>query len=193
MGIFRLLSFILCLSPAVYLALGWWFGFLGANTTEDFIHQSGQWALFFLFLTLLVTPLTRHLPLVELNSMRRQWGLFFFFYAILHLIGYLVLDFFFEWEDIYYDIIENNYIIVGVLIIFLLLPLAITSTHKWRRKLKKRWQKLHRLVYLIFPLAMLHFYWLIKADYIEPILYTALIGLLLLERVIHFKKSKLQQ
>ena len=190
MVFFRRLSLFLGVCPAIYLGSAWWFDLLSANATEDLIHQSGQWSFFFLFLTLLVTPLTRHLPIIELRSMRRQWGLFCFFYAFMHLGVYIVIDFYFEWADIYYDIIENNYIIVGLLAVILLVLLAITSTRNWRKRLKKNWQKLHNLVYVIFLLSILHFYWLTKADYLEPVLYSLLIGSLLLERLWHYVRSK---
>lgn len=182
---FNRVSLTLGLCPALYLCFAWWFNSLGANAIESLIHLSGQWSLFFLFLTLLITPLTRYIPIIEVRSIRRQLGLFCFFYASIHLGVYIGLDFYFDWVEIYYDVINNKYIVVGLMAVFFLLLLALTSTRNWRKRLKKNWQRLHNLVYIIFLLAMLHFYWLTKADYTEAVLYSVMIGSLLAERLWH--------
>ena len=159
-----------------------WMGFqgdLGANPVETITHQTGQWGLRFLLITLAVTPLRRLLGWNWLQRFRRMLGLFAFFYVCLHFATYLVFDHFFDLQTISEDVLERPYITVGFSAFLLLIPLAVTSTKAMMKRLGRNWQRLHRLVYLIGILAVLHFLWLVKADYLEPAIYAGLLALLL--------------
>ena len=175
--------FFLCLCPLLALLWRAWHDLLGANPIEEIIATSGAWTLRFLLLTLLLTPLKRkfgwHWPI----RVRRMLGLYAFFYACLHLFAYLWLDQFFAWRDIWLDIIDRPFITVGLLAFILLLPLAATSNLSMTRRLGRNWKRLHRLAYVIPVLGILHFWWLVKADIREPLLYTVLLTVLLLFRV----------
>jgi sulfoxide reductase heme-binding subunit YedZ len=174
--------FLACLLPlAQWLWLGWQQQ-LGANPIEYITHGTGDWTLRLLLLTLLMTPLKRGFGWSWPLRMRRMLGLFAFFYASLHLSTYLWLDQFFEWREIGLDILERPFITVGMLAYVLLLPLALTSTNTMMRRLGRNWKKLHRLVYVVATLGVLHFWWLVKADVREPLLYAALLGILFLAR-----------
>lgn len=177
------LLFTLALIPAVWLLYAALTGNLGANPIEAVTRMLGDWALRFLLITLAVTPLKRLTGWGWLVRYRRMLGLFAFFYATLHLLSYLVLDQFFYWPEIWADIIKRPYITVGMLTFLLLLPLAVTSTHGWMRRLGKRWQQLHRLVYLCAIGGVLHFYMLVKADTREPLLYGFILMILFIARV----------
>ncbi|MDH5785705.1 MAG: sulfoxide reductase heme-binding subunit YedZ, partial [Chromatiales bacterium] len=141
--------FITCLLPLLWLAYGTWNSTLGANPIETITRTLGDWALRLLLLTLTITPLRRLSGWGWPLRLRRMLGLFAFFYALLHLCSYLVLDQFFYWPEIWADIIKRPYITIGMVAFLLLIPLAITSTHKWMRRLGRHWQRLHRLVYPI--------------------------------------------
>lgn len=177
------LVFLLCLAPL--LILGWRIGSnaIGPNPVETLLHFTGLWALRMLLVTLAVTPLRRLTGLPWLLRFRRMLGLFAFFYAVLHFAVYLVLDRTLVWEEILRDLTERPYIAVGFLALVPLLPLAITSTRGWMRRLGRRWQQLHRLVYVVAVLGVLHFLWLVKADLQEPLIYGALLGGLLAARL----------
>lgn len=175
--------FVTALAPALWLfaaALG---DNLGANPIEAVTRSLGDWALRFLLLTLTLTPLRRLTGWRWLLGYRRMVGLYSFFYASLHLLSYIVLDQFFYWPEIWADIIKRPYITVGMTSFLLLIPLAITSTGGWMRRLGKNWQRLHRLVYLIAIGAVLHYYMLVKADTSAPLLYAAILLVLLLLRL----------
>lgn len=182
--------FILSLLPFLWLSLGVWFDWLGANPIEVLIRDSGEWALRFLLITLLLSPLRRIWGWGQGVRLRRMLGLYAFFYASVHLISYLWLDQFFFWEDILYDIIDRPFITVGMLAFVMLIPLAITSTKGWMRKLGRNWLKLHKLVYPLSICAVIHFFWLVKADLSEPFVYSVLLSILLLERVYQTVKTK---
>ena len=159
-----------------------WMGFqggLGANPVETITHQTGEWGLRFLLITLTVTPLRRLLGWNWLQRFRRMLGLFAFFYVCLHFATYLVFDHFFNLQTILEDVLERPYITVGFSALLLLIPLAATSTNTMMKRLGRNWQRLHRLVYIIGILGVLHFLWLVKADYLEPIIYAGLLGVLL--------------
>lgn len=179
----KLLFFIVFLTPALALlgqALG---GRLGANPVEVMTHETGEWGLRFLLLTLAVTPARRLTGWNGLQRYRRMLGLFAFFYVCLHFSIYLVFDHWFDLRAILEDIVERPYITVGFAAFVLLIPLALTSTRGMIRRLGRRWQPLHRLVYVIAVLAVLHFLWLVKADLLEPLVYAVLLALLLGYRV----------
>lgn len=173
------LVFLLCLLP---LALLLWDGFhdaLGANPIETITHRTGDWALRLLLVTLAVTPARRLLGWGWALRLRRMLGLFAFFYASLHFLTWLVLDQFFDWEAILKDIAKRPYITVGFSAYVLLIPLAVTSTKGMMRRLGRRWVQLHRLVYLIAVLGVLHYLWLVKADYLQPVIYALVLAILL--------------
>ncbi len=177
------LVFIAALTPAIWLLVAALSNNLGANPIEAITRSLGEWALRFLLLTLTLTPLRRLTGWYRLLGYRRMLGLYSFFYASLHLLSYIVLDQFFYWPEIWADIIKRPYITVGMVSFLLLIPLAITSTKGWMRRLGKNWKRLHRLVYAIAIGAVLHYYMLVKADTLEPLTYAAILLLLLLLRI----------
>lgn len=172
--------FMLCLVPLLQLVWGLWNDTLGANPIEYLIRDLGRWALKFLLITLAVTPLRKLTGQHWLMRLRRMLGLFSFFYALLHLSSYLWLDQSLDWIAIAKDIIKRPFITVGMLTFALLLPLAITSTNSMVRRLGgKNWQTLHRLVYVVGVCAVLHFWWLVKLDTTWPMIYAAILAVLL--------------
>ena len=170
--------FSLCLMPALLLALRGWNGDLGANPIEMLARETGDWALRMLIATLAVTPLRRLTGWKVVARFRRMLGVYSFFYATLHVATYVVLDQFFAWGEILADLLDRPYILFGATTFALLTPLAVTSTHGWQRRLGRRWQRLHRLVYPAAGLALLHFFWLVKADIREPLIYIGIVVLL---------------
>jgi len=152
---------------------------LGANPIEFITHSTGTWTLVFLLITLSVTPLRRLTGRNDLIRYRRMLGLFAFFYACLHFTTYIWLDQFFDWSAIVKDVIKRPFITVGFASFVLLIPLAATSTHAMQRRLKRRWQQLHRLVYLIAIGGVAHYWWLVKKDITQPALYALALALLL--------------
>ncbi len=183
MKLFKPLLFVACLIP---LALLTWRGYgnhLGANPIEAITHATGLWTLRLLLITLLVTPLRRLTGWNAVQRVRRMLGLFAFFYATLHLMTYVWLDQFFVWGDIVHDVMKRPFITVGFGAYLLLLPLAATSTNAMMKRLGRRWRTLHRLVYLIPILGVLHYLWLVKADINPPLMYGALLLVLLGMRV----------
>lgn len=182
--------FVVCLMP---LGLLIWRGFTGgvtANPIEFITHTLGWWTLAFLLITLSVTPLRRLLDTPWLLRLRRMLGLYAFFYASLHFLTWLVIDQFFDWQDIVKDIIKRPYITVGFTAFVLLLPLAATSTNAMVRRLgAARWQLLHRLVYVIATLGVVHFWWLVKRDIREPAVFAIVLTILLGVRLIYAKRK----
>ncbi|UDM16554.1 sulfite oxidase heme-binding subunit YedZ [Vogesella sp. XCS3] len=177
-GRIKALVFVLCLLP---LAASLWQALSGqaVNPVETLTRDSGSWALNLLLAGLAITPLRRLGAPGWLLRLRRMLGLYAFFYASVHLLIYLWLDQLFDWPAIVHDIIKRPFITVGMAAFALLLPLAITSTDGWLRRLKRRWGQLHRLVYPLAVLAVVHYLWLVKRDLTEPLLYAAVLGLLL--------------
>lgn len=178
----KLTVFIAALLPLARLV---WSGFtdsLGANPIEFITRSTGDWTLYFLCLTLAVTPLRRLLQLSWLVKLRRMLGLFCFFYAVLHFTTFLWFDHFFDLEEMWRDVVKRPFIAVGFTAFILLIPLAITSTNGMVRRLGgKNWQRLHRLIYMIAALGILHFWWMKagKNDFAEPILFGSIIAILL--------------
>ena len=152
---------------------------LGANPVEELLHRLGSWGLNFLLITLAVTPLRRLTGLNWLLRFRRMLGLFAFFYVLLHFLVYVWLDQGFDLHFIFEDIAERPYITLGFTAFTLLIPLALTSTTGMMRRLGPRWKKLHRLVYPVAVLGVWHYFWLVKADLRQPLIYAAVLGLLL--------------
>jgi methionine sulfoxide reductase heme-binding subunit len=163
-----------------------WRGFhnnLTANPVEFLQHKTGDWTLRFLIFTLCVTPFRKVLNLPELIRFRRMLGLFAFFYASLHFLTYLGPDQSFNFAGMLKDVVKRPFITVGFTAFILLIPLVITSTAAWVRRLGgKRWQALHRSIYLCAILGVIHYYWLVKSDVREPLFYGFLVGILLLWR-----------
>jgi len=184
------LLFLICLLPLVQLL---WHTLAGhaVNPIEDLTRGLGTWTLRFLLLTLCVSPLRALGAPGWLLRLRRMLGLYAFFYACLHLLTYLWLDQFFDWAAIVRDIVKRPFITVGMLAFVLLLPLAITSSDGWIRRLKRNWGKLHRLVYVIAPLGVLHYLWLVKRDLQSPLIYAAILAVLLLWRVWRYLRPTL--
>jgi sulfoxide reductase heme-binding subunit YedZ len=178
--------FLLCLVPLGLLGWRALHGGLGANPIEFITHATGDWTLRFLIITLCVTPFRKILALPELIRFRRMLGLFAFFYACLHFTTYIWLDKFFDLSEMWKDIAKRKYITVGFTAFVLLIPLAITSTAGMIRRLGgKRWQMLHRLIYVSAVLGVIHYYWLVKSAVVKPLIYAAIVGVLLLWRLLN--------
>jgi len=177
-------AFIAALAPAVYLAYGVAAGALGANPIDAVTDETGTWTLRFLVLTLLVTPLRTWTGWNALVRFRRMLGLFAFFYGTLHFLTYLVLDQFFVIDAIVADIVKRPFITVGFAAFLLMVPLAVTSTAGWIRRLGgRRWNLLHKLVYLSAIGGVVHYWWLVKSDISRPARYAVIVAVLLLARV----------
>lgn len=183
---FKSLVFLVCLLPLIRLVyLGFTDG-LGANPIEFITRSTGTWTLVGLMITLAVTPLRRLTAYNALIRYRRMLGLFTFFYASLHFTTYIWLDQFFSLTSILKDIYKRPFITVGFAAFVLLIPLAVTSTNAMMRRLGKRWQLLHRLVYLIGGLGVLHYLWLVKKDLTQPLIYGTVLLVLLSLRLPFF-------
>ncbi|MFD0726820.1 protein-methionine-sulfoxide reductase heme-binding subunit MsrQ [Lysobacter brunescens] len=175
----------LCLTPLAILSWQFWDVYrtgsdaLGADPVAEIEHRLGIWALRFLLIALAVTPLRQFTGQPVVIRFRRMLGLYAFAYASLHLAAYLVLDLRGYWLQIFEEIVKRPYITVGFAAWLLLVPLAVTSTTGWIRRLGKRWASLHKLVYAIAVLAVLHFWWLVKSDIREPALYAGILAVLL--------------
>lgn len=177
--IFRRLVFAAALVPAAALTYGAFTNNLTANPIDYITDTTGVTALAFLILSLTVTPLRRLTGRNELIKLRRMLGLFAFFYACLHLSTWVILDWFFDFASMASDVIDRPFITLGMTTFLLLLPLAVTSTAGMIRRLGKRWLQLHRLVYLAAITAVVHFWWVVKADFREPRLWALALSVLL--------------
>lgn len=176
--------FAACLLPLGFLVYGMVTDSLGANPIEALTRGLGDWTLRFLLLTLLVTPLRRLTGRPWLIQLRRMLGLYAFFYAVLHMTSYVWLDQFFDWGEIAKDVVKRPFITAGFTAFLLLIPLAATSTNAMVRRLGgKRWRSLHRAVYAIGILGVLHYWWLVKKDITQPAIYAVLLAVLLGMRV----------
>ena len=178
--------FLLCLAP--FVRLGWlaWHHGLGANPIEHITRATGWWTLTFLMITLTVTPARKLLSQPWLLRLRRMFGLFAFFYGSLHFTTYLWLDQFFDVGAIIKDVIKRPFITLGFSAFVLLIPLAATSTNAMVRRLgARRWQWLHQAVFVIGTLGVIHFWWLVKKDLTEPLIFAAILSVLLGTRVVY--------
>jgi sulfoxide reductase heme-binding subunit YedZ len=180
----KLPVFVACLVPLGQLGWRALHGDLTANPIEYITHQTGDWTIIFVVITLAVTPARKLLRLPELIRFRRMLGLFAFFYGLLHFSTWIGLDNFFAWSDMLRDVRKRPFITVGFTGFALMIPLAVTSTAGWIRRLGgKRWLALHRLIYATAVCGVVHYYWLVKSDVRKPVFYGVLVTLLLLSRV----------
>jgi methionine sulfoxide reductase heme-binding subunit len=176
--------FLLCLVPLGILIWRALTAKLGANPVEFIQHTTGDWTLRFLVITLGITPLRKLLKLHDLIRFRRMLGLFAFFYACLHFLTYLGPDQSFDLSAMWKDVAKRPFITVGFTAFVLLIPLAITSTAGWIRRLGgHRWQLLHRLIYISAICGVIHYYWLVKSAVLRPLTYGAIVAALLLWRL----------
>lgn len=186
----------LCLTPLAILAWQFWDVFktgsdaLGADPIAEVEHRLGLWALRFLMIGLAITPLRQLTGQAVLMRFRRMLGLYAFAYTTLHFAAYLGLDLRGYWTQIFADIVKRPYITIGFAAWLLLVPLAITSTRGWIRRLGRRWGQLHKLVYAIGIFAVLHFWWLVKSDIREPALYAGILAMLLGWRVWKWRQKR---
>jgi sulfoxide reductase heme-binding subunit YedZ len=183
----KIATFLLCLLPVLALAWRGTHGGLGANPVEFVTHSTGDWTLRFLLITLAITPVRRVIAMPSVIRFRRMFGLFAFFYGCLHFLTYIWFDKFFDIEDMLKDVDKRPFITIGFASLLLMIPLAVTSTAAWIRRLGgKRWQLLHRLVYLTAAGGVVHYYWLVKSDIQLPALYGAVLAVLLAFRLFVF-------
>lgn len=187
----KAMLFLLCLVPLLRLV---WLAInddLSANPIEFIERSTGFWSLFILLSTLSLSPIRLLTGRAWQLQLRRMLGLSMFFYACLHIASYLWLDYSFNWADIVKDIIKHPYVLVGASAFILTLPLAITSNNLMMKLLRQRWKQLHKIVYLIAILGVVHFLWLVKKDIREPLFYMAVLALLLGVRLYYkIRKSK---
>ena len=175
--------FILSLIPFLIITYKIFFNQLGPEPVKEITHHTGEWTLIFICLTLAMSPLKRFTNLTIWIKFRRMLGLFVFFYATIHLITYVVIDYRFDWQQIFNDVLKKRYILIGFSAWILLIPLAVTSSQKMIKLLKKNWKKLHKIIYLIAIFGSLHYIWLSKTIFFKPLIYTVIIILLLLLRI----------
>jgi len=188
----KALLFCACLAPFVLLVLrALEIGglSLGADPQAEVLKTCGMTGLNLVMLTLCVTPIRRSTGLNRLVALRRMLGLFAFFYLAVHFLVYIGLYIGFDWDTLVEDIAKRPYITVGFTALVLLVPLAVTSTNGWQRRLGRRWVKLHRLVYPIAILAVVHYWWQVKIDVSDPLLYVVLLAVLLGVRVAHWRSA----
>ena len=179
--------FVLSAIPFVLIVYKIFYNKLGPEPVKEITHFTGEWTLIFICLTLAMSPLKRFTNFNFWIKIRRMLGLFVFFYASLHLLTYVGIDYRFSLQPIFDDVVKKKYIFVGFAAWILLIPLTITSSQKMMFLLKKNWKKLHRLIYVIAILGSLHFIWLSKTIYFKPLIYFVLITVLLVLRI-NFKK-----
>jgi sulfoxide reductase heme-binding subunit YedZ len=173
------LVFVLALVPLGWLAFTVWTGRTGPNPAEDIILTTGIWALRFLLITLAITPVRRLTGVNVVIQYRRMLGLFAFFYACVHLFSYMLFDRLFQIGEILTDIADRPFVMAGMTALALMIPLAVTSTKGWIRRLGRRWQTLHRIVYFSAAAGCLHFAWKVKVVVGEPVYYAAILVMLL--------------
>ena len=174
--------FFLSLIPFLLILYKIIFNKLGPEPVKEITHFTGEWTLLFIIFTLSMSPLKKITKLNIWISFRRMLGLFLFFYATLHMLTYVAIDYRLDFQSISKDILTKKFIFVGFAAWILLLPLAFTSSKKVMIYLKDKWKKLHRLIYIISILGIIHFIWLVKKDLTEPLIYAAIVVILLLFR-----------
>jgi sulfoxide reductase heme-binding subunit YedZ len=187
---FKPAVFLLSLWPIYIIAYQLINNKLGPEPVDRIINHFGEWTLIFVFLTLSMTPLKIITKSLEWVKFRRMLGLFTFFYASIHMLSYVGLDYRFDFEPLINDVLKKKFIFIGFSAWLLLIPLAITSSDKMVRVLKKNWKKLHRLVYIVSIFGVLHFIWLSKTIFFKPLIFLIILIILLLFRI-NFKRFNL--
>ena len=185
---FKFGVFTLSLIPFLIITYKILFNQLGPEPVKEITHHTGEWTLIFIIITLAMSPLKKITKLNIWISFRRMLGLFVFFYATIHLMTYVVIDYRFDWQQIYNDVLKKKYIFIGFSAWLLLIPLAATSSQKMIKLLKQKWKKLHKLIYIIAIFGSLHYIWISKTIFFKPLIYFLIIILLLLLRV-KFKRT----
>ena len=180
---FKFSVFILSSLPFLLISYKIFFNKLGPEPVKEITHFTGEWTLIFICLTLSMSPLKQFTNSSVWISFRRMLGLFVFFYATLHLLTYIGIDYRFDWSQILDDVVKKKYIFIGFAAWLLLLPLAITSSKKMVLLLKKNWKRLHRLIYIIAIFGSLHYIWLSKTIFFKPLIYFIIIIVLLALRI----------
>ena len=175
--------FFLCLWPLGIIISDIYYDALGAEPVKKIMNHFGEWTLIFICLTLAMSPLKRFTSLAFWTKFRRMLGLFVFFYATIHLLTYIGLDYRFDWQPIFNDVLKKKFIFIGFSAWLLLIPLAATSSQKMINLLKQNWKKLHRIVYIIAIFGALHYIWLSKTIFFKPLIYSVIIVVLLILRI----------
>ena len=187
----KALVFLACLAPVTLLVWGFHKDALGPNPVEAIEHETGDWTIYFLLITLAVTPFRKLAKLPALIRFRRMLGLYAFFYGFLHLMAYVWIDQAFDWPALWKDVYKRPFVTMGFAGFCLMVPLALTSTAWAIRKLGgKRWQMLHRLVYLSALAGVIHYYWLVKSDVRKPLLYGAILLALMATRAVGWLRPR---
>ena len=179
--------FIFSLIPLLIITYKIFFNQLGPEPVKEITHHTGEWTLIFICLTLAMSPLKRLTNLSIWIKFRRMLGLFVFFYATIHLLTYVGIDYRFNWTPIFDDVVKKKYIFIGFSAWLLLIPLTATSSQKMIKLLKHNWKKLHRLIYVIAIFGALHYIWLSKTIFFKPLVFALIIIILLLFRL-NFRK-----
>lgn len=177
------LIFILCLVPLAWTLYGGITGQIGPDPGKEMVLETGTWALRFLLLTLMVTPARTYLGIGSAIRYRRMLGLYCWFYASVHFVAVWTYLLGWSWATFLEEFSDRPYMTVGIIAWLLLLPLGFTSTHWAQRKLGRRWKRLHQLIYPIAILACIHFIWLVRHDYTEPLVYSLVLAVLLIARL----------
>ena len=186
---FKPFIFIICLWPLGTIILDIYYNDLGAEPVKKIMNHFGEWTLIFIILTLSISPLRKLTNSTEWIKFRRMVGLFTFFYASIHMLSYVGLDYRFDFEPLINDVFKKKFIFIGFSAWLLLTLLALTSSDKMVRLLKHNWKKIHRLVYIIAIFGALHFIWLSKTIFFKPLIYTVIILILLSFRIKYKKKA----
>ena len=186
----KIIVFFLSLWPIYIITYQIIFNQLGPEPVDRIINHFGEWTLIFILLTLSMTPMRKITKSLEWIKFRRMLGLFAFFYASIHMLSYVGLDYRFDFEPLIDDVLKKKFIFIGFSAWLLLIPLAITSSDKMVRILKKNWKKLHRLIYVISIFGVLHFIWLSKTIFFKPLIFLIILIILLLFRI-NFRKFNL--
>lgn len=185
----RILTHVGAVTPLAWLLWDYWFDNLTVNPIQDITFRTGKPALILLVLSLACTPVNTLFGFKQALPLRKPLGLYAIMYVSLHFLIFIGLDYGFDWGLLYEAIFEKRYALVGFAAFLILLPLAVTSTQGWMRRLGKNWKRLHRWVYLAGILAVIHYVWLVKSDIREPLLYGAAVALLLILRLPAVRKA----
>ncbi len=179
----KTLVFVLSLWPIYIISYQIIFDQLGPEPVDRIVNHFGEWTLIFILLTLSMTPLKKITKSVEWIKFRRMLGLFTFFYASIHMLSYVGLDYRFDFEPLINDVLKKKYIFIGFSAWLLLIPLAVTSSERMVRLLKQNWKKIHRLIYIIGIFGVLHYIWLSKTIFFKPLIFLIILVILLLFRI----------